>query len=350
MIRFDCPHCGKTLRAPEESSGKKAKCSGCGKGVVVPPPTASASDRVPLRSPPAVKEKESLELSAPPEDEFTSDDDADQEFEIVENEPTPAAAPPRIPPPIPPGLARPGVSGVPGPAIDKSYPALRFYISLVRSFAKIAFYVYAGLVAIAVIAGTVFAFAVHGGFFGGARAVVHGATRRGLRIPVHGLAGRDGRVDGSHSRHRGLRARTLRDGPSPNGRQGRLTAGADRPARQKCARSTSTDPGQGSRSPKAPPHVGQMRQNSPVFAPAEVRTTCHPPCFKFVSGPISQRSDARERHTSPGPHSSLRSSGIENGGANRQHARPPGSGGSRRIDDKRNPLGRPKADTASGSR
>jgi len=37
---FECPTCGKTLKAPSEAAGKRAKCVGCGTTVAVPTPPA----------------------------------------------------------------------------------------------------------------------------------------------------------------------------------------------------------------------------------------------------------------------------------------------------------------------
>lgn len=49
MIRFKCPHCGKTSTAKDEGAGKTGKCPGCGRAVRVPkaePSPAPSSERV----------------------------------------------------------------------------------------------------------------------------------------------------------------------------------------------------------------------------------------------------------------------------------------------------------------
>jgi predicted RNA-binding Zn-ribbon protein involved in translation (DUF1610 family) len=41
-INFECPHCGKKLKAPESAVGKSAKCPGCGNAVTCPEPVYDA--------------------------------------------------------------------------------------------------------------------------------------------------------------------------------------------------------------------------------------------------------------------------------------------------------------------
>ena len=36
MIEIKCSNCGETLKAPDELAGKKARCSGCQKILVIP--------------------------------------------------------------------------------------------------------------------------------------------------------------------------------------------------------------------------------------------------------------------------------------------------------------------------
>jgi DNA-directed RNA polymerase subunit RPC12/RpoP len=38
-ISFECPQCGRKLKAPEESAGKRCKCPGCGAKVICPQPS-----------------------------------------------------------------------------------------------------------------------------------------------------------------------------------------------------------------------------------------------------------------------------------------------------------------------
>ena len=46
MIRFDCPNCGKTIKASDSRAGKDGKCPGCGKPVHVPDHAAPSDDDV----------------------------------------------------------------------------------------------------------------------------------------------------------------------------------------------------------------------------------------------------------------------------------------------------------------
>jgi predicted RNA-binding Zn-ribbon protein involved in translation (DUF1610 family) len=43
-IQFECPTCGKKLRAPESAAGKKGKCPGCQKVFQVPEPIYEAEE------------------------------------------------------------------------------------------------------------------------------------------------------------------------------------------------------------------------------------------------------------------------------------------------------------------
>ena len=36
MIELSCPHCGKTLRIPDQYAGQQGKCNGCGNSILVP--------------------------------------------------------------------------------------------------------------------------------------------------------------------------------------------------------------------------------------------------------------------------------------------------------------------------
>ena len=35
-IAFQCPHCGKKLKAPDSAASKSSKCPGCGETVTCP--------------------------------------------------------------------------------------------------------------------------------------------------------------------------------------------------------------------------------------------------------------------------------------------------------------------------
>lgn len=67
-IQFTCPHCGKALKADPPKVGKRALCTGCGKGVLVPG----------LAEPPPKPALEigDLQASRPPLEEVELDDDA----------------------------------------------------------------------------------------------------------------------------------------------------------------------------------------------------------------------------------------------------------------------------------
>ena len=50
---MNCPSCGKTLSAPDNAAGKKAKCPGCGQIMTVPEAVLEAEDiYAPAREPP----------------------------------------------------------------------------------------------------------------------------------------------------------------------------------------------------------------------------------------------------------------------------------------------------------
>ena len=44
MIRFQCPKCGKVLKAPDNSAGRKGSCSRCKKRLLVPLPLAAPAN------------------------------------------------------------------------------------------------------------------------------------------------------------------------------------------------------------------------------------------------------------------------------------------------------------------
>src|SRR6185295_10528543 len=54
MASFTCPHCGKQLKVQDGSSGRRRKCSGCGRSFEIPsvaPPSPPSPP--PLPSPPS---------------------------------------------------------------------------------------------------------------------------------------------------------------------------------------------------------------------------------------------------------------------------------------------------------
>ncbi len=46
-ITFSCEHCGKEIKAPDDSAGKRGKCPYCGQGNYIPDPSAS-DEEIPL--------------------------------------------------------------------------------------------------------------------------------------------------------------------------------------------------------------------------------------------------------------------------------------------------------------
>jgi DNA-directed RNA polymerase subunit RPC12/RpoP len=55
VIRFNCASCGKSLKAPEDNAGAKAKCPKCGAALRIPPPIRVATELVPVEPrPPSV--------------------------------------------------------------------------------------------------------------------------------------------------------------------------------------------------------------------------------------------------------------------------------------------------------
>lgn len=44
MIRFQCPHCDKRLKAEDSQGGDETDCPACGKSISVPAPAASDDD------------------------------------------------------------------------------------------------------------------------------------------------------------------------------------------------------------------------------------------------------------------------------------------------------------------
>jgi hypothetical protein len=56
MIEFACPHCGHAIKIQEQFAGRRGKCAGCGKPIMVPQPAtvsaASSFDVPPAATPP----------------------------------------------------------------------------------------------------------------------------------------------------------------------------------------------------------------------------------------------------------------------------------------------------------
>jgi DNA-directed RNA polymerase subunit M/transcription elongation factor TFIIS len=67
-IEFKCNQCGKKLRAPDTTAGKRVKCPGCGNPVSVPQPVFDAE----VASPPAPAEEEIYQTTD--EDEVAAPD------------------------------------------------------------------------------------------------------------------------------------------------------------------------------------------------------------------------------------------------------------------------------------
>ncbi|MGO9922091.1 MAG: hypothetical protein ACLQIB_46265 [Isosphaeraceae bacterium] len=59
MIEFACPHCGRQMRANDESAGKNGKCKSCGKTVTVPQADPTEAPTVPTIDE-TVKSKETV--------------------------------------------------------------------------------------------------------------------------------------------------------------------------------------------------------------------------------------------------------------------------------------------------
>jgi hypothetical protein len=51
MIRFACPSCNKSLKAPDRGAGRKATCPRCGQGLLIPGPFAFADVEPVYRAP-----------------------------------------------------------------------------------------------------------------------------------------------------------------------------------------------------------------------------------------------------------------------------------------------------------
>jgi|GEM_PF-1970984 DNA-directed RNA polymerase subunit M/transcription elongation factor TFIIS len=41
MIKFSCPHCGKSINTPDQYAGKRGKCPGCQQSIPIPAPSAT---------------------------------------------------------------------------------------------------------------------------------------------------------------------------------------------------------------------------------------------------------------------------------------------------------------------
>jgi predicted RNA-binding Zn-ribbon protein involved in translation (DUF1610 family) len=78
-ISFQCPQCGKKLKAPDQAAGKSSKCPGCGGTVTCPEPVYDA---------------EAFDESRPPAglDPY-ADLDADKPYGVVDPQPGAASSP-----------------------------------------------------------------------------------------------------------------------------------------------------------------------------------------------------------------------------------------------------------------
>ena len=65
MISFVCPACNKQLKVKDELAGKKAKCPGCGKPIMIPENRATALSEPGKRSPVAGAATEGERTFAP---------------------------------------------------------------------------------------------------------------------------------------------------------------------------------------------------------------------------------------------------------------------------------------------
>lgn len=128
---------------------------------LLPLPPVPTETAAPRNAPPR-EESEPYKLSEPDE-EFVPAPDLDEALTLEETE---------LPPPLPPSSPRPALSHSFSPhvttpyaaqEIDKSYRSLRIYIGLVRSFARIAYFVFIALVVLVCIGGTYQAFTPLGG-------------------------------------------------------------------------------------------------------------------------------------------------------------------------------------------
>jgi predicted RNA-binding Zn-ribbon protein involved in translation (DUF1610 family) len=88
-ISFECPQCGKKLKAPESAVGKSSACPGCGATVTCPEPIYDAEVVDPAMEP----------LAKPPGIDPYFDVDAGKPYGLVD--PGPAAAPPESRRPCP---------------------------------------------------------------------------------------------------------------------------------------------------------------------------------------------------------------------------------------------------------
>jgi predicted RNA-binding Zn-ribbon protein involved in translation (DUF1610 family) len=66
QIRFDCSHCGKKLKAPDDAEGKKVRCPDCGNVVVVPEEIIEAEEVAEPASPVNAEPGYAIEVSPNP--------------------------------------------------------------------------------------------------------------------------------------------------------------------------------------------------------------------------------------------------------------------------------------------
>jgi hypothetical protein len=96
MIVFNCPHCGKSVNAPDQAAGKRAKCPGCLKSLAIPGSAASAFK--PIENPEIVPDFEVIEDEPKPNAKLSTGiqrkpSRRDEEEEILEVEAVTAEEP-----------------------------------------------------------------------------------------------------------------------------------------------------------------------------------------------------------------------------------------------------------------
>lgn len=74
MIKFSCPHCGKSISAPDQFAGKRGKCPGCQQTMPIPVPSAMAAEApasdFELVDHPRTRPSKAAIQTAPPEDDI----------------------------------------------------------------------------------------------------------------------------------------------------------------------------------------------------------------------------------------------------------------------------------------
>ena len=99
MIRFPCPHCRRSISAPDHVAGKRAKCPGCSEAIEIPTPVVEAGFEV-VESPEVVSDFEVVDEPSKPAVNATAkpvakkaSPDVIEDFEIVDDIEVVEAAP-----------------------------------------------------------------------------------------------------------------------------------------------------------------------------------------------------------------------------------------------------------------